>query len=396
MPTSFSRTLRAFEDRAAFRGELLLAACLVGLVCGTGWLFAGQLLVLQVSKTMRLEASSRAHTVQAAAAGRVARSSLRLGARVARGDVLLEIDASQEHLAAASFEQELDSVREQIPLVDAQVAALSAASESSRSSAEALLAAAVAKQNGERSEAEFAKEVALRLQRLERAGAIEALESLRAQAQSQKSSAGALASVLDTKRNRWDAARVAAEQTAELAARRRELAVLRGRAAVLGAELNKLKDVFERKKLRAPCAGVVGAAAELHEGGFVAEGASVASIVPDGDLIVVAQFDPAQALGRIRPGQSARVRLTSYSWLEFGSLEAVVERVGNEPVDGQLAVELRLRRGSALPQFLQHGLDGVAEVEIEHTSPARLLLRAAGASLSPPPQKVPAPATAKP
>lgn len=396
MPTSFSRTLRAFEDRAAFRVELLLAACLLGLACAAGWLFAGDLLVLQVSKTMRLEASSRAHAVQATAAGRVARSSLRLGARVAEGDVLLEIDASQEHLAAASFEQELSSVREQVPLVEAQVAALSAASESSRSSAQALLAAAVAKQNGERIEAEFAKEVALRLQRLERSGAIEAIESLRAQAQSQKSSAGALASVLDTKRNRWDATRVAEEQAAELAARRRELAVLHGRSAVLGAELNKLNDVFERKKMRAPCAGVVGSAAELREGSFVAEGASVASIVPDGDLIVVAQFDPAQALGRIRPGQSARVRLTSYSWLEFGSLDAVVDRVGNEPVDGQLAVELRLRRGSELPRFLQHGLDGVAEVEIEHTSPARLLLRAAGASLLPPPRKVPARATVTP
>jgi multidrug resistance efflux pump len=383
MPNSFSRTLRAFEDRGLFRPEPVLFGCLVCLGTGLGWLLGGELLVLQVSRTMRLESASRTHVVQAAVAGRVASSSVRLGARVAKGDVLLEIDASQDRLAAAAVRGELASVREQIPLAEAQLLALEEASRSARGAAEAQVASALAKQNGERTEAQFAEQLAGRLKRLERAGAIEELESLRAQAHSYKSSASALASSLDTRRNRWEVARSGAERSAELAEGRRQLAALRGRLSVLEAELSKLNDVLERKKLRAPCSGLVGAASELRDGAFVAEGTTVASLIPDGDLIVVAQFEPAAALGRIHPGQRARVRLTSYSWLEFGGFDAVVSRVGSEPVQGQLAVELRLVKGERLPRFFQHGLDGVAEVEIEHTSPARLVLRAAGAALSP-------------
>ncbi len=383
MPTSFSRTLRAFEDKALFRPEPLLVGCMVCLVAGLGWLLGGELLVLQVSKTMRLESASRTHVVQAAVAGRVASSNVRLGARVVEGDVLLEIDGSQDRLAAAAVRGELASVREQMPLIEAQLVALEQASHSARGAADAQVASALARQDGDRTEAEFAEQLATRLQLLERAGAIEALESLRAQAQSHKSSASALASLLDTRRNRWEMARGSAERSAELAQGRRELAALRGRSSVLDAELNKLNDVLERKKLRAPCTGVVGAAAELRDGGFVAEGATVASLIPDGDLIVVAQFESATALGRIHPGLRAHVRLTSYSWLEFGGFDAVVARVGSEPLEGQLAVELRLLNSEKLPRFFQHGLEGVAEVEIEHTSPARLVLRAAGAALLP-------------
>jgi hypothetical protein len=60
-------------------------------------------------------------------------------------------------------------------------------------------------------------------------------------------------------------------------------------------------------------------------------------------LKITTDFLPPAALGRIQPGQPARLRLDA-----------------------------------ALPIPLQHGLPGTVEVEVDHVSPATLVLRTAG------------------
>jgi len=50
-------------------------------------------------------------------------------------------------------------------------------------------------------------------------------------------------------------------------------------------------------------------------------------------------------------------------------LQAQVDRVGNEPKDGLIRVELALRSPQSTSIPLQHGLPGSAEVEVERVSP---------------------------
>jgi len=95
----------------------------------------------------------------------------------------------------------------------------------------------------------------------------------------------------------------------------------------------------------------------------------------------VAAF-PAAAVGRIRPGQPARVRLEGFTWKQYGALAATVADVGNAPNAGRIRVELVLAPGRASPIPLGHGLPGSAEVEVERVSPAVLALRAAGQYLA--------------
>ena len=63
-------------------------------------------------------------------------------------------------------------------------------------------------------------------------------------------------------------------------------------------------------------------------------------------------------------------------------MPAIVSRVGSEPKDGQVRVELILQPtpGTRIP--LQHGLPASAEVEVERVSPAGLVLDAAGRFLT--------------
>jgi membrane fusion protein (multidrug efflux system) len=87
---------------------------------------------------------------------------------------------------------------------------------------------------------------------------------------------------------------------------------------------------------------------------------------------------PAAVVGRLHPGQPARLRLTGFPWTQYGTMPATVADVGNEASGGRVRVELRLAsaRTSSIP--LEHGLPGSAEVEVERISPALLVLRAAG------------------
>jgi membrane fusion protein (multidrug efflux system) len=113
-------------------------------------------------------------------------------------------------------------------------------------------------------------------------------------------------------------------------------------------------------------------------GSVVRAGDRLAAIVPSGGLRAVADFLPASALGRVRPGQSARLRLEGFPWTRFGTVAAVVERVASEPLEGRVRVELRLVPDAAARIPLQHGLPGTVEVEVERLAPAELVLRAAG------------------
>jgi hypothetical protein len=100
-------------------------------------------------------------------------------------------------------------------------------------------------------------------------------------------------------------------------------------------------------------------------------------IIP-GMLKIMTDFLPPAALGRIQPGQPARLRLDGFPWMQYGAVSATVASVASEVRDGWVRVELAVRPDAAPPIPLQHGLPGTVEVEVDHVSPATLVLRTAG------------------
>src|SRR5262249_13557839 len=128
--------------------------------------------------------------------------------------------------------------------------------------------------------------------------------------------------------------------------------------------------------------GRIGDAIPLHAGAYVDEGQRLATVVPSGDLIVVADFTPSLTLGRVRPGQKAQLRLDAFPWAQFGSVSATVSRVPSEIRDNLVGVEFALEDVRASGMMMQHGLPGSIEVRVEQASPAALVLRAAGLLLS--------------
>ncbi len=157
-----------------------------------------------------------------------------------------------------------------------------------------------------------------------------------------------------------------------------ELASLEGEQRVRTATVERLKYNLSLHQLRALQDGMVGEILPLRVGETVKVGQVVASIVPRGELEVIAQFSSKAALGRIQVGQPARVHLDGFPWTQYGGLTATVSAVATQARDGTIRVELAIppESGSRIPR--QHGLSGTVEVQVERVSPALLVLRAAG------------------
>ena len=145
----------------------------------------------------------------------------------------------------------------------------------------------------------------------------------------------------------------------------------------------------QRGPIRAPIGGTLAEAAVLRVGGVLKEGDKIGIIVPSGRMIVVAQFPPRAALGRLAPGQPAQLRLDGFPWMQWGAVAAKVEHVAGEVRDGSVRVELSVDSSRPTRVPLQHGLPGSVEVAVEQVSPATLLLRTAGSMVA-----APRPATA--
>ena len=102
-----------------------------------------------------------------------------------------------------------------------------------------------------------------------------------------------------------------------------------------------------RRSIRAPVNGRLGEVANIPAGSVVREGEKPAAVVPSGELRIVANFQPADALGRIQPGQPARLRLDGFPWTKYGSVSATVTRIASEVRGRQIRVELAVNPNSA-------------------------------------------------
>jgi multidrug resistance efflux pump len=171
-------------------------------------------------------------------------------------------------------------------------------------------------------------------------------------------------------------------QVARIADVERQLAELEAARVSALANVETAEAELAKKILRAPISGRIGSVASIQVGDVLDEGSVVATVVPDDPLRVVAQFEPSLAIGRIRAGQPARVRLAGFSLVEFARFDASVTQVASETQEGTIRVELSIS-STAADARLQHGLPAMVEVCVDRASPWQLVLRALGEAIAP-------------
>ena len=386
MPSQFSRTTRSLANDTA---KYALVTWWLAALLLTGWLswfFFGTVKVYEISRKARLEVKQAAHSLEAAVQGRIVLTSLVIGQQVRAGEVLVELDAGTERLRLLEEQARLkamppriDSLRKEIALreqslLEDQHSAL-AATDAARSRGREALAGA-----------EFAQDNARRLKEESSFGGVAQVDALRALSESQKLAASSDAMAADIRRLESDARTRSHQNLAQIQSLKSSLVTLEGEMATIQASVARLTLDIEKHFVRAPVSGRIGDAPPLRVGANVNQSQKLATVVPEGDLMVVAEFAPAAVLGRIQSGQSARLRLDGFPWAQYGSIDATVSRVGSEIRDGQVRVEFAVLPSGAPRQLMQHGLPGSIEVTVDHAAPAVMVLRAAGQMMSTAPQ----------
>jgi membrane fusion protein (multidrug efflux system) len=301
--------------------------------------------------------------------------ALSVGAPVEAGAVLVELDATSARLALARAKAQLTALEPEASAVARELAAEEAAAGAAAAADRGSLREAAARLREADAAVALAEEEERRLRALVEAAAAAPADLTRATAELRQRRAAREALAHDGTardaelRARDSSRRARREQIA------RQHAELDGDLAAARAEVERLSYEVEQMTIRAPVAGTLGDVSPLQPGAVVSAGDVIATVVPAGELQIVAAFPP-DAIGRIAPGQRAHLRLDSFPWTQYGTVAARVTRVGNELREGAIRVELA---PSASPRFvLRHGMTGTVDVEIERVTPGAMLLRAAG------------------
>jgi membrane fusion protein (multidrug efflux system) len=376
MPAPFSRTLRAVEIDGATRRWWSVAAVLLLLGAWSTWFFAVKVAVYETSRAARLETGGAIHPVASVLVGRVAQNHLKLNDTVESGQVLVELDCEKERHRLEEEKRRLAGLQPQVDALRRQIVTEEEAIKLSRLTARSAADGARARKAEAETASQFAADESARFAKM--GNKMPELEVLRARAEAEKRQAAAHAISLDVEKLENDQRTHETEARAHIEQLRHDLADAESQIATTSAAIDVLGQDIERHLIRAPIAGHVGAVAPtLQPGAFVKEGEQLGAIVPAGTLRVAADFLPQDAIGRVREGQSARLRLVGFPWTQFGSVSARVTSVESEPRDGLVRVELAVVSApDAVP--MQHGLPGTLEVEVERSTPATLLLRACG------------------
>ncbi|MGZ3457521.1 MAG: HlyD family secretion protein, partial [Archangium sp.] len=334
MSANFSHSLRALEEDGFRRPGRILA--FVVLLAG-GWLVwfvCARVTVYEVSDNARLEVDRAVYPVEAQVDGRITSSRLDIGRNVQQGEVLLELDARTQRLKLQEEQAHLETLLPQLDTLRNELQARQKALEAQGLASSAELNAARARQREAQAALSYAAEEQTRLEPLAADHAISELEFLRVKSEREKREASLDALAQDADRLKSERLNRQSLGLSEVARLERELDSVEGQITTSRARIASLTHELEQFVVRAPVSGQVGEVGRLQPGSEVRRGDRLAVLIPSGQLRIVADFPPSHALGRIRPGQSARLRLQGFPWAEYGTLTATVSKLASEARDG--------------------------------------------------------------
>ncbi len=134
-----------------------------------------------------------------------------------------------------------------------------------------------------------------------------------------------------------------ADQTQKLAETQRK-------ADHLKEELVKASTKHERTRIAAPLTGTVQQLAVNTVGQVVSQGQTLMTIVPFDAAIEIEALIQNQDIGFIEPGQTAVVKIESFPFTRYGTVDGTVTRVSRDAVDEREASALSDPKSSAKPQ----------------------------------------------
>jgi membrane fusion protein (multidrug efflux system) len=392
MPIPFNKTLSFLDAQSQRRTGLVMIVASVVVVVWGGWLAGSTTTVYAVSDEGRLLANGAASPIQTSVAGVVSENKLTLGAEVTAGAVLVELDSSAEKLRRGEEEIRKQGLEETVRNLELIIEAERGLAQATTKAGATRVSSAAAKANAAATVAALAKQQDEAIRRLRDASLVSNLDALKAAEDLQRQRGQLTINSAETALAAADFDRVRKETGVRLLTLQKELSELKTNVLAAASVITQLDFEIAKRKLRAPVDGTIADVVPLPVGAAVGANHTLATIVPKTKMRWVAYFPIRDAVGRIHPGQHARIRLDAFPWTAYGPLNATVAGVGSEPHDQRVRVELDVA-GDNTNIPLSHGMTGVTDVEVERMSPLRLLLRLSGQTIQGNKQRAPAAAS---
>ncbi len=375
----------------------------IWVICGIftvalAWSYFGWLEIYAVAQG-RIQPSGRSKVLQSLDSGKVVSIAVANGSRVAVGDVLIELDARETAADQEEQKRDLESSlaevarrraaietartgKNEMPKIvyppgtsqdiQARENAVLVADLSQLISSRATLLAQRAERVAtcDRLKASIAarqkliavdeehvtmRETLNRSKAASRAQVIETIQQYQAQVTTQAGEKGQLAEnevalfTLDRKLDETTAQFIA-DQTQKLVEAARKADRFKG-------EFVKANTKHERTRLTAPIAGTVQQLAITTVGQVVNSGQPLMTIVPVDAPIEIEALIQNQDIGFVQPGQPAVVKIESFPFTRYGTVDGVVLQVSRDAVDDREAEALSDPRSSGRTQFMTASRD---------------------------------------
>jgi multidrug resistance efflux pump len=378
MGLSFSSSMRSLANDKFSPSFLMVIVAATILGVWTAWLVLARVSVYEISDSARIEVDTSLYPIAVPASGKVLATHMTVGREVQAGDLLIEFEAEDERLRLDEARTQVSTLAPQLGALRDEVAAEDVARKEQLKAAQIAIDQARSQLEEATASVQLAEEEEARIARLQANGILSEVDLSRAHIEARKRRAAAEAMRLQIDKLQADLKNHDSDSLVRIERLNREIASVEGQVTTATATSNRLVHDIEKRALRAPVSGLIGEAVDLRKGAIVNASDKVGVIIPAGELKAIAYFRPSSALGRIQPGQSAKLRLEGFPWTQYGVIKATVLTVASEPRDGRIRVDFALERDPASAIPVQHGLPAMAEVEVARLSPAALLLRAAG------------------
>ena len=388
MRSLFALTNRELaHDQLRRHGTMLAIASLL-VLAWLAWMVLARINVYATTDQARVEVAQAVYFVQAPVSGRVTKSNLELGRPVEQGDVLIELEADPQKLRIEGEQAHQNALQNQLAdlgreLSAQQKALVAEGADGSLAVDQARSALAEAQET-----TRLAQDELRRRRELFKEGLLSQLDLEQYESDASKKNIELAAAQTAVRRAGREQRVHGSERQARIDEIQSNIGQTEGELAASGNSVQQLQNELGRHQILAAGAGRLDETVDLKPGSYVREGDRLAAIVPDGQMRIVAYFEPRAAIGRVQPGQTAWLRLDGFPSEEYGAVMAKVGSVGSEVRDGRVRVELALQNDGRVS--LQHGLPGTLEIAIERVSPISFLLRKAGGYFAQPAMQPPA------
>ncbi|WP_444946121.1 HlyD family secretion protein [Microbulbifer sp. VTAC004] len=346
------------------------------------WFLTKDITTYSVSDQARLEQEQNTVHVSTQRTGRVVSIQASLGDILKRGDILVQLDTAAYDLDLDGNNKISQSLAIQLEAIGREQTLLDKKFEKDNKALNGQLKLIRQQHQLQISNQRIQADVADRYERLLKKQQSSELDYLAAQRTYQQMAMATLASEAQIEATVDRSEEIASEYQLALSELKQRRADIQSKLAEVDTRIQRSNLAVDEQQLRAPISGKLASLADIREGEVLVAGQQIATMQAKGMISVQAFFPPAMALGHIREGQSARVKLDGFSWARYGQLHARVERVASAVHGDRILVELSLQGEVPQQLPLMHDLPARVEVATGIKTPYQLLLQRVGDMLT--------------